>query len=170
MKTGDGVNPPTRGWTSGRPKASRGAGLRQEAGQALLETALLIPALLMILVGVIELGRLAYFSIETSNAAHAGAQYGAQSATSAVDNSGMQQAALSDGADVPGLSATASSFCTCSGGTGTVTCALSSCTAPARLVQWVKVSTSATEAPLLHYPGLPSSFALTGQAIMRVEQ
>ena len=43
------------------------------AGVALVEFAIAIPILIMVLVGLIEYGRYAYFVIEIGNAAHAGA-------------------------------------------------------------------------------------------------
>jgi Flp pilus assembly protein TadG len=75
-------------------------------GQALLETALMLPLLL----GIIEFGRVAYFSILVANAAHAGAHYGARSPASAADNAGMVQAALNEGQNASGLSASAFSL------------------------------------------------------------
>jgi Flp pilus assembly protein TadG len=131
--------------------------------------ALLLP--LLLLLGTIEFGRVAYFSILVSNAAHAGAHYGAQSRASAADNAGMVQAALNDGQNFSGLSATASHSCVCSNGSATPpaapNCALSDCSPGQRLTVYVQVNTRATVAPLFRYPGFPTSFNLTGQAIMR---
>src|SRR6202030_1537506 len=51
----------------------------KEKGQALLELALLLPFLLLLTIVIIEVGRLAYYSIEVSGAARAGVQYATQS-------------------------------------------------------------------------------------------
>jgi len=51
----------------------------KQCGQAMLELALVLPVLLLLTIGLIEFGRVAYYSIEVSDAARAGAQYGAQS-------------------------------------------------------------------------------------------
>ncbi|MDQ2840158.1 MAG: pilus assembly protein [Acidobacteriota bacterium] len=141
---------------------------RDNAGQALVELALSVPLLLIILVGVAEFGRFAYFAIEISNAAHAGVQYGAQTNVTASDRAGMQSAATSDGSDVPGISASAIHYCACSNGTAS-TCLPTDC-GGARIVEYVKVNTTATVSPMFSYPGISQTLTLTGQAVMRVEQ
>jgi Flp pilus assembly protein TadG len=45
--------------------------LRSDRGDSLVELALLLPILTMLLVGTVDLGRLAYMSIEVANAARA---------------------------------------------------------------------------------------------------
>jgi Flp pilus assembly protein TadG len=139
-----------------------------EAGASLVETALLTPMLSLLLLAVIDVGRLAYMSIEVSNAARAGASYGAQSSATAVNSTGMVQAAKNDAPDLSGLSPSATHFCTCSNGGGSVTCALSSCPG-ARLLLYVQVSTSATYTPWFPYTGSPGSWTLSGSSTMRAE-
>lgn len=142
--------------------------LRIDAGQALVELALMFPLFILMLVGAAEFGRLAFAGIEVSNAARAGVQYGAQSTVMASDNAGMQQAAVQDAANLAGLTATASHFCACSNGGGS-TCEPTDC-AGARIIEYVEVHTSATIDPLFYYPGLPKKFTLQGQATMRVAE
>ncbi len=142
--------------------------LGDEIGQAVIELALMLPIFVLLLVGGAEFGRLAYASIEVSNAARAGVAYGAQNHITASDATGMQQAATNDGANVSGLSATGTHFCSCSNGTAS-TCLPTDC-AGALIVEYVQVNTSASVNPLFYYPGLPRIFTLTGQAVMRVEQ
>src|SRR5271155_3125525 len=100
--------------------------LRIDAGQALVELALMFPLFILMLVGAAEFGRLAFAGIEVSNAARAGVQYGAQSTVMGSDNAGMQQAAVQDAANLAGLTATASHFCACSNGGGS-TCEPTDC-------------------------------------------
>ncbi|HTU51109.1 MAG TPA: TadE/TadG family type IV pilus assembly protein [Acidobacteriaceae bacterium] len=144
---------------------------RGELGQALVELALVFPIFILLLVGAAEFGRLAYAAIEVSNAARAGASYGSQSHITASDFANIQLAATQDALNVAGVTATAADSCTCSTG-GTITCstALTSCPSPARIIEYVQVNTSGTIDPLFHYPGLPTTFTLTGQSIMRVQQ
>jgi Flp pilus assembly protein TadG len=149
---------------------------REELGQALVELALTLPILSVLVLGAAEFGRLAYDAIEVSNAARAGVAYGSQTIITAQNAAGMVAAATNDGADViglqpSGLAATASQFCTCSDGTA-VTCAnaLSNCLSPAHILEFVQVNTTATVDPLFHVPGLPTTYALKGQAIMQVAQ
>lgn len=144
-------------------------GLRSgTSGQALVELALTMPLLVLLLLGAAELARVAYASIETSNAARAGVQYGAQNHVTASDFAGMQLAATNDGPDVPGLAANATNFCSCANGAAS-TCAVGDC-AGSRILEYVTVNTTSTFDPLIYCPGLPTSFTINGQATMQVWQ
>jgi Flp pilus assembly protein TadG len=142
------------------------------AGQSLVEFALTMPLFILILVGTAELARFAWAAIEVANAARAGAQYGAQSHITAADTAGIQAQALSDGANLSGLTATSSQSCTCSTAPTTTlnSCSLSLCPSPATLLVFVQVNTSAQVTPIVNYPGLPTPFTVTGQAIMEAGQ
>lgn len=146
---------------------------RGDIGQALIELALTFPIFILLLVGGAEMARLAYAVIEVSNAARAGAAYGAQSATTAADTAAIESAATQDGSNVIGLAATATQFCSCSNAPSTqVSCATAPTTcspAPLHSLQYVQVNTTATISALFNYPGLSKSYTLHGQAIMRVE-
>jgi Flp pilus assembly protein TadG len=141
------------------------------AGQSLVEFALTMPLFILILVGTAELARFAWAAIEVASAARAGAQYGAQSHIKSADGPGIQAAAASDATDLSGLTATSSQSCTCSTApTTTIACTLTACPSPAKLLVFVQVNTSANVTPLINYPGLPTPFTVTGQAIMEVGQ
>ncbi len=143
--------------------------LRADHGHAFIELALLMPAFTLVIVGSAEFARLSYCGIEVANAARAGVQYGAQSHGTAQNTSAMQSAATNDSPNVKTLTATASTFCVCSNGTS-VTCANAAANCAARIIEYVQVNTSATVNPTFHVPGLPSTYTLTSQAVMRVEQ
>jgi Flp pilus assembly protein TadG len=149
-------------------KLARRTAMGGDLGHALVELSLVFPILVLLLVGAAEFGSMAYATIEVSNAAHAGVQYGAQNHATASDNAGMQAAALDDGPNVTGLAATATHFCGCSNGAAS-SCLATDC-AGARILEYVQVNTTATVSPVMYYPGLPRTFTLRGQAIMRVEQ
>ena len=151
-----------------RARRIRARQLRGDGGQSLLEFAVIVPVLMLLLVSVIELGRLAYLSILVSNAAHAGVQYGAQNLAYAADNNGMQNAALSDGQNIAGLTAVATHYCSCADGSSS-DCQPGDCVGSHRLV-YVQVNTTGQFQPLLNYPGVPSSYTLNSQAVMRVAQ
>lgn len=146
----------------------RKSATRGEAGQALLETALVFPLLITILVGAAELARVAYGAIEVANAARAGAQYGTQSGYTASDTTGIATAASSDAANLTTLTTTSSYSCICSDGTAS-TCLNTDC-ASSHLVQTLTVNTQATIDPLFHIPGLPRTYTLKGKAIQRCVQ
>ena len=137
---------------------------------AIVEFAILVPALMMLLIGLIEMGRFAYYSIIVANAARAGAQYGAQTLVTAADSAGMKQAALNDGQNISGLSVPTlpSSFCQCADGS-TSTCDATDCSSSHRLT-YVQVDTRGPYNSLFNYPGLPSTFPVNSQAIMQVGQ
>lgn len=140
----------------------------EDSGQALIEVAVSAMLLVVLLAGTCECGILEYDAIEVSNAALAGVQYGAQSRITSVDLAGMQQAALMDGANVSGLSATASHFCSCSDGSAS-TCSGGDCSM-SHIVEYVQVNTIVMVTPPFHIPSLPQSFSLSGLAIMNVRQ
>jgi Flp pilus assembly protein TadG len=154
-----------------------------ECGQSLLEFALMLPFLMLLFLGVVELGRAAFITIAVTNAATAGAEYGSTNSATAGDIAGMKAAASVD-ADYTGMtftSPTPTYGCICDNGSGVSctnpvpapgTCAsiASSCTGTSQIVECVQVSTTATFSSLFHYPGLPASFQTNGNAIMRVRR
>jgi Flp pilus assembly protein TadG len=146
-----------------------------EGGQSLVEFALMLPLMCLLLLGVVEIGRAAFYSIRVANAATAGVEYGSQNASTASDTTGMTTAASND-ANLSTMTANATHGCACDTGAGT------SCTYPVlppsscanacagQLVECVEVTTQVTFNPLFNYPKLPSSFTAHGNAVMRVRQ
>lgn len=150
-----------------------GALLAGDTGQGLVELALTLPLFMLILMGAAEFARFAWATIETSNAARAGVQYGAQNHITATNSALIQAAALNDGINLSGLTATPSYYCVCSTAASTVSCTApltTSCPAPATLLVYVQVNTTSTVTPLYHWPGLPTTFTARGSAVMEVEQ
>jgi Flp pilus assembly protein TadG len=159
----------------------------RESGQSLLEVALLLPILVAMLLGVIELGRYAYISILVGNAARAGAAYGAQSLVQSIDAAGIQTAADNDfqnnGQNVATLTVTSSTTCACDNGTGASVTAQTACSAlanrqagscnPVPGSQWVvmvSVTASGTFNSLFNYPGIPSTLTVSSTSTLRVPQ
>ena len=146
--------------------------------------AMLTPVLILLALGIIEIGRYAELSIVVANAARAGVQYGAQNLATAADNTGIQNAALNDGQQIPGLSVSfpANSYtgatgqeyilcgCSSAGYTPGATCPPTNCIAPNQQVVYVEVDTKGNFTPLFQYPGLPSTIVVNGKAQMRVAQ
>ena len=143
-------------------------GAKDGEGQALVETALIFPLLITMLVGTAELARVAYAAIEVSNAARAGAQYGAQNGYTASDTTGISTAASNDAANLSGLTTTSSYSCVCSDGTAS-TCQTSDCSS-SHIEETLTVNTQVTFNPVIHLPGLPTTFTLNGQAIQKCAQ
>jgi hypothetical protein len=150
-----------------RPQWGRAALVRSEYGTSLLELAIVLPFLLLLVLGAIDFGRAYYLSIEVANAARAGVQYGVRNPSDFV---GMQNAATSDAPDVPGLTATPAWGCECSDGTNSVLGCSSPPACAGNPVDFVEVTTSATYAPIIPWPGGPLSIPMSGRAKMRTDQ
>ncbi len=143
---------------------------RTRRGQSLVEMAIATPILLTLLVAAGDWGRVFYYAIEVSSASRAGAQYGSQNLTKAVDTTGIASAARNDAANLSGLTVSSSYFCTCSGSSATVTCGPTACTAPATLHSYVSVTTGYTFNSALQWPGLPTSTPLSSTSVMELQQ
>ena len=150
---------------------------RNLRGAALVEYAIAIPVLMFLLIGLIEVGRLAYFTIEVGNAAHAGAQYGALSMSNAADTTGMQNAAKDDGQNsIANLTAVGQYVCACWDGTTqtpsppTHAACGTACTGTGRSITYAQVSATGTINALFNYGalGLPTSWTVTRTATIRV--
>lgn len=138
-----------------------------QRGQTVLEMALMLPLLLLLLVGVIEIGRYAYFDILISNAARAGAQYGAQSVIHAFDSAGIKNAAHDDG--LAAMTITPTQQCSCSPTATPVDCGGNGIGCAQTLV-YVQVQATDTYNSLFSYPGIPRSMTLSSTVKMRVSQ
>ncbi|MDE3186034.1 MAG: pilus assembly protein [Acidobacteriota bacterium] len=165
--------------------------LHKDSGQALVETAVSLSFLVVLLLGAVEFGRVAYASIEMSNAARAGVQYAAMNGGHFTDTAGIIAAAQADAfqvynANMTGFYVTSSFTCVCANGanamssdpqcTGYVTTTSSggtigNVTCPnSHELTTVTVQTQGIFDPLIHLPGLGTTFTLHGQAIQQVLQ
>jgi len=160
---------------------SRWPNRHSQGGQALVELAFILPVVLLLLIGVIELGRFAYISILVGNAARAGALYGAQGFTKAIANSpGITAAARNDfasnGLDPTALTVDSFPTCGCDIGGTIATDTAANCdptVPPACAGNWtvtIHVTAHNTFSGLFNYPGVPSSLTLSRDASMRVSK
>ena len=137
----------------------------------MVELAIALPILLLLTLGVIEFGRAAYFSIEVSEAARAGAQYGSQSLADAANSDNITQAAQNSVPDIGMMSVTVHpQSCVCPGTnavTGGDCTGLLGCSYP---LVYLTVTTSYTLDTLFQYPGLPASFSLNGSSTLPVQR
>jgi len=137
-----------------------------QRGASLVELALMMSVLSLLLIGVVDMGRAFYLSMEVADAARAGAMYGYQTSATMKDTTGISTAASNDAPEVTGLTTTSSYGCMCSNGTSPSTnCGTPpTCSSGNRQVNYVIVNTSATYTTLFPWPKVPASFALTGKA------
>jgi len=150
---------------------------RPQAGQALLELALLLPLFLLLIMGMVDLGRYMYVYILVSNAARAGAGYGAQSLAQSGDTTGIAAAAQADYANSGGVSTLSvrsafSCVCDTSGTLSTQACISTEATAcKAAAGNWIvtlAVTTSGSYNAVFGLPGIPSPITVTNTATMTV--
>jgi hypothetical protein len=153
-------------WQLGKYRANRS--VRHEEAQSIIELALTVPLLLFLLLGSTEFARFAWAAVLTSNAARAGAAYGAQSPTKAgtVNAPGILTAAANESVNLPGLTTTSTVLCYCAYGPDTQgKCfppdpdPLTVCGA-IPLVDYIKVNTTSTVTVFGH------QFTARGQSIM----
>jgi Flp pilus assembly protein TadG len=156
----------------------------KQPGQALVEFAFVLPMLLLLALGVIEVGRYAYISILVGNAARAGAAYGAEHLANASSDptvqAKVQAAATNDFQNngQTGLSVSSNSTCGCDSN-GTISsdtaanCAPTGTPPTCTVGHWavtIHVTASGTFNALFNYPGIPTSINVSNTASMRVAQ
>jgi Flp pilus assembly protein TadG len=162
-----------------RRGANRPASLngRKESGQALVELALMLPFLVLLMLGGIEIGRYAYLAILVGNAARVGTAYGVQSLPQSVDTIGITAAAQNDfknnGQVSTNLSVSSSVVCGCdSAGTVTsqacIATGAGTCPAGAHWVVVLSVTASGSFPSIFGFPLIPSPIALSRSSSMRV--
>jgi len=149
---------------------------RRQAGQTLVELGLMLPFLLLLSLGVIEMGRYAHVGILVGNAARAGVAYGAQNhitaGTSNLPN--VTAAAKSDfsnnGQDPALLSVTSAYYCECdnAGTISSVNCLTGTCPIGQNEAVSLSVTATGTFTALFTYPGIPSSITVSRTATLRI--
>jgi hypothetical protein len=156
--------------------------MRGEGGDALIELAVLFSVLgVPLMMGTAQMGMLAYYSVEITSAANAGALYAMQDSADASSSAGITSAAQAEAADFgTHLTVTPSTYYLCTlnvtgtkypTGTYTQAQAQSHCSGSGNeALEFVQVIASASVTPLIHCPGLPSSYTLTDTSVMEVEQ
>jgi Flp pilus assembly protein TadG len=158
-------------------------GCRAYFGQALVEFAVMLPFLLLLALGVIEIGRYAYIGILVGSAARAGAAYGsARANNSATSNAPNVQLAATNDFQSNGQTTTlnVSSFSTCgcdNSGTispdDTASCSPLGVPPTCPAGHWaitMHVTAQGRFSSLFSYPGIPSPLDISRTASMRVAQ
>jgi Flp pilus assembly protein TadG len=153
-----------------------------QGGNALVEFAVVAPFLILLTVGVLDLGRYAYFSIQVANAARAGAAYGSQNLVTAKNTTGMAAAVAADVSPNPIGTITASpaptylygcwdtSSASLASPFPAATTAANGCSVSTQTpVPYVQVSATGQLKALINVPYLPSTITVTSTSVMRVQ-
>jgi hypothetical protein len=150
-------------------------GSSSERGAALVEIAVALPVLIALLIGTIDFARVFYLTIELTNAARAGAQYGATGSSPSVP---AIKAFAEGSVTTLGVTADPSQLCQCALPDGsfpdTILCSdptATVCPAPKFRVMTITVTASKTFSMVSHYPGIfRNSFTVSRAAVMRVTE
>jgi hypothetical protein len=125
------------------------------------------------MIGTIDFARVFYVGVELTNAARAGAQYGAYNPARSADVPGMEATAAHSGnIDITIVPPTPLRTCECAsaGGEGApVTCS-TTCASGQHLVVTVTVAASKNFTTIMKYPGIPRSILLKRTATLRVSE
>jgi Flp pilus assembly protein TadG len=141
---------------------------KETRANAIVETALVLPFLMLLLAGAFDFGRAYYVAMEVSSAATAGAEYGIQNVTNLT---GMVNAAKLDAADLTHLHATATYGCECSDGSlASVSCVSPPTSCTYTVVNYVQVTTTANFKSTITYPGVPATIPLSTTVRVRAGQ
>jgi len=147
----------------------------------MVELVVALPVLVIMVVGAGDFARVLYLTIEMTNAARAGAQYGATTLTRSKDFTRMESTALGAAPNISGMTAVASRFCQCAtnagvfsplaGGSTCDTAPATSCTGGTHRVTTVTVVTRATFATIAGNVGIRRTLGpFTRSATFRVAE
>lgn len=148
---------------------------RAANGTALVELALVLPLLMTVMVATADFARVFYYSIELTNAARAGAQYGAYNSARATDTANIILAARSAAPNIAPIDppvVTVICRCATTDGSGQPWAACgsgSTCSGGTHAFQTVQVETRKDFVMISRFvPGIPSTLTVRRTALMRV--
>lgn len=142
--------------------------LRSQSGSALVEFAVVTPFLVLLLIGLIDVGRYTYYGILAAHAARAAVQYGSENLVTAADTTGMKNAASQDAQNLSNWTVSATAICMLNNQVTTCPASNSLSVSP-NLVYYVQVTVTGSFSPLIAYPGIPTNVPVTATTTMRVD-
>jgi Flp pilus assembly protein TadG len=144
-------------------------GLRKSvAGGAAVELAIVLPVLVLLAIGVSDIGRVFFAGITVANAARAGAQYGTLDTDHSGDTTLINLAATQDAASAGSVTVSSRKFCRCDG--GEVDCANGlDCGVYGAYRVYIEVTVSKNVDLIFNWPGLPDAVTLSRTATFRLQ-
>ena len=139
--------------------------LRQEDGNAMIEFSLVLPVMVLMLIGVVDLGLVLEQAMIVADSARAGAEFAVPWAN-ATNTTGMVAVATQSAGSVPGYSAVAANVCRCTPGGSAVSCS-NRCANGAAPAEYAQVTASATVPLIFGIQGLPAAIPLSSTAEVR---
>lgn len=140
---------------------------RARDGVVSIEMALVSIFLASLALGAFDFGRVGIEKTRVTSAARAGAQYGIQDQSYAMDTAGMATAALADAdATALELTVTPQQYCACSGGPP-VGCS-TTCADGAYAPMYVEVTVQGDVELMFSYPGVPDPITVSSTSTIRV--
>lgn len=138
--------------------------IADRSGATAVEFALVLPMLVVLVAGLVDLGQRAYSNMVLANAARAGAAYAMIDPT---DTAGihlvvLQAANMTDAS----LAVTSNQFCECPDGSS-VSCT-GSCTGGGAIASFVDVTATQRVVTVSSYAGLLDPVVLSGHAVFRI--
>jgi Flp pilus assembly protein TadG len=141
-------------------------------GAALVELALVLSVVAILVVGIMDFGRIAYSAMAITGAARAGAMFGAQNSANMTNFSGMKAAAESAATDIGAITDSATQVCECE--TGGVTSGMTQCTPPVpacggTIKYRVRVMAKKNFVMFKSFPGLPATILIRRVVTLRAQ-
>ena len=144
---------------------SRKSRFHSRRGGAAIELAVICPLLILLIIGVVDYGRIFYLSVTIANAARAGAEFGAREPATVVDTAAMTAFAKADGQEAAPMRVDSRFYCECGEGVPNNACTL--CPGGAAPDVFVEVTASKSVSTFFRYPGLRSSIPIVRTATFR---
>lgn len=140
--------------------------LERQRGSALVELAIIVTLLSVLVVGIMDFGRIGYSAMALTGAARAGAMYGAMPGNDTKFTQ-MRDTASAAASDIGAITTSANRTCECQvgGTTSVINCTTGTCAGTQR--NRVVVTASKTFALIRAFPQLPTNITLTRTAVMR---
>ena len=136
---------------------------KSRRGGAAVELVVLSPLIVLLLIGVIDYGRVFYTSVTVSNAARAGAEYGQQDPSTTADTVMWKTIAQADGNEAGTLTLVPRLYCEC----GAAAHACTQCSTGITPEADIEVTATKVVSLYFPYPGLPSTITVSRKATFR---
>jgi len=143
--------------------------LHARHGNAMIETAVFLPVMVLLLLGVVDFGVLLNQYLRVADSARSAAEIAAvRSFAGSANSSTVQLIATSSTSGIPGYSVATSYYCLCGPGTPQITCSNhAACGSYGIPNQYVQVTATAQLPLLFAIKGIAPSYSVKSVAIAR---